>query len=443
MKTKKILPLIILVVLLSSTFASFASASDSHENFEKARTNLNTLYASLNRTKLKIVGSLHDSLKVNYSTEYNPDKGRFGSFNYSYSQDSLNSSLEVGDGVEENLFDAHDLLKKIKGKVSSYEYVKENYQPFYRMSVNLTGYTESHDNLVRNVTDVIRHFNNGSIEVNNTGHSFSEISSFNDASYNLRQMERYLEGIESSYVPLKDSIFDLELVEEQVQECNSLIKRYKQLLDLILEKYKDLPLSVTLYTPDLLHPGETYELEGFLVKGGEYIENTSIEIYIDGVKVEEVMTDEKGHYITEMKVPWDVNLGKKKYRVAAPSKEIRSDNHTVDIVRWPSDLTVQSDNDLYYNEIVNIHGSFSCSAPIDKSSIKLKTNFSKEVSIQSNGIFNLNLGSNNLPWGRNNLSFEYQGNDTITSSSDTVLIKRNIPTILKLKPEVKGKTSTT
>ncbi|MFW6197047.1 MAG: hypothetical protein ACOC5D_06920, partial [Thermoplasmatota archaeon] len=75
MKTKKILSLIILVVLLSSTFASFASASDSHENFEKARTNLNALYASLNRTKLQIVDSLNDSLEVNYSTEYNPDEG--------------------------------------------------------------------------------------------------------------------------------------------------------------------------------------------------------------------------------------------------------------------------------------------------------------------------------------------------------------------------------
>ncbi len=439
MDSKKVISLTILVILLSSTFVSLVSASDSHENFKKARTDLKTLYSSLNRTKLQIVDSLNTSMEVNYTTDYNPNAGSFGSFNYTYNQGSLNSSLDLSDEIESNLLDAHDLLKKIKGKVSSYEYVKENYQPFYRMSVNLTKFTKNHRGLVKNVTEVIEYFNNASLEVSSPEESFSGIESFNDASYNLRQMERYLEGIEVSYESLRDSIFDIELIEEKVQESLQLIEEYRDLLDYILEKFEDLPLSLALYTPNILHPGETYQLEGFMVKGGEYIENTTIELYIDGTRVKELKTDENGHYITDMRVPWNDSLGEKIYRVEAPSKDIWSNNQTVNVVKWISELTAENNKEYYYDDIVNIQGSFSCRAPIDKSSIDLKGNFSEDIKIERNGTFRLNINSNNLKWGKNNLTFKYSGNYTITSSSETVLIKRNIPTILKLEAEVEGK----
>lgn len=439
MAYKKVLSLVILIILFSSTFVTLVSASDSHANFEKAQTDLKTLYSSLNRTNLQIVDSLNKSIEVDYTTEYTPDVGSFGSFNYTYDQESLNSSLDLSDEIENNLLDAHELLKTIKGKVSSYEYVKENYQPFYRMSVNLTKFTKNHRGLVKNVTDVIDYFNNASLKVSSPEESFRGIENFNDASYNLKQMERYLEGIENSYETLRDSIFDIEIVEEKVQESFQLIEEYRELLDYIIEKFQDLPLSLALYTPNILHPGETYQLEGFLVKGGEYIENTTIDLYIDGNRVKELKTDENGHYITEMQVPWNDSLGKKVYRVEAPSKDIWSDNQTVNVVKWISELTAESNKEYYYNGIINMQGLFSCRAPIDKSSIDLKTNFSEDIEVEKNGTFRLNINSNNLQWGRNNLSLEYPGNDTITSSLDNILIKRNIPTILTLKAEVKGK----
>lgn len=120
MDIKKAYSVILFAILLSSLLAVSVTASDSHEDFSKAKTDLQALYASLNRTKLQIVDSLNNSLNVNYSIEYTPDEGKFGSYDYSYDQDKINSSLDISEEVEGNLLDAHDLLKEIKGKVSSY-----------------------------------------------------------------------------------------------------------------------------------------------------------------------------------------------------------------------------------------------------------------------------------------------------------------------------------
>ena len=438
MSMKKICSVMLTIILISFLLAGFVSASESHEDFSKAKTDLQALYASLNRTKMQIVDSLNSSLKVNYSIEYNTDEGQFGSYDYSYQQHEINSSLDISEEVEGNLMDAHDLLKEIKGKVSSYEYVKDNYQPFYRMSVNLTGFSDNHDGLVRNITDVIGHFNNASLEGAPPEESVKGLQEFNDASYNLEIMSRYLDGIKESYEPLKESIFDIHLVRDKVNESYGLIEYYQEMLADILDKYENLPHFLTLYTPDVLHPGETYELEGFLIQGGEYIRNTPVEIYIDGLKVDEAVTDDKGHYITELRVPWNTTFEPMKFRVGVPSRDVWSDNYTADIVKWSSGLTVGSDKKFYYDDLVNLEGTFSTNAPIDKSTVELNSSILEEVDIQKNGVFSLELGTDKFSWGENELSFRYPGNETILSSSDTVSFKKNIPTELRLRTKMDG-----
>lgn len=439
MDIKKAYSVILIAILLSSFLAGFVSASDSHEDFSKAKTDLQALYASLNRTKLQIVDSLNNSLNVNYSIEYTPDEGKFGSYDYSYDQDKINSSLDISEEVEGNLLDAHDLLKEIKGKVSSYEYVKDNYQPFYRMSVNLTGFSENHDDLVKKISDVIGHFNNASLRGAPPKESVKGLRAFNDASYNLEVMKRYLDGIRESYEPLKESIFDIHLVRKKVNESYDLIEYYRDILDDILNKYENLPHFLTLYAPNVLHPGETYELEGFLIQGGEYLKDTPVSIYIDGVHVGKAVTDENGHYISEMRVLWNSTLETKKFRVGVPSKEVWSDNHTVDVVKWGSRIKITTDKKHYFNEKIKLEGYFSTEAPIDNSVIGLKSTITDIINIRKNGSFKLEIDSDNFSWGSNDISFEYTGNETIHSSSDITSFKKNIPTKLKLETKENGK----
>jgi len=427
-----------LILLLSSLFG-FASASDSHEYFEKAGTDLKALYASLNRTKEQMVDSLGSTLKVNLSVENNTKEGSRGSFNYTYNQDNLNKSFDLSKEIEENLLDAHDLLSKIKGEVSSYEYVRKNYQPFYLMSVNLTNFIKSHSYFIDNVSVVIDHFNNESMGPSSPDESFKGTESFNDASYNLERMNKYLQGMEESYSSLDTSVFDIELLKERITNCYRMINDYREILDDILDKYKDLPLSITLYVQEILHPGESYGLQGFLVKGGEYIENTTVELYIDEEKVDTLKTNERGHYQTEMKVPWDSKLGNKNFRVESPSRNVSSNIITVDVKKWPSDIYVDSDKDYYHNEIIDIKGSFYCKAPIDKSDIDLLTDFSDEIEVENNGSFRFKISSKNFEWGMHNFTLEYLGNETVSSSNDFLSFKRNIPTELNLKSKISGK----
>ncbi len=428
-----------MLILILSSFVGFASASDSHEYFEKARTDLKALYASLNRTKEQMVDSLDNTLKVNLSVENNTKEGTMGSFNCTYSQDELNKSFDLSKEIEENLLDAHDLLSKIKGEVSSYEYVRKNYQPFYLMSVNLTNFIKSHSYFIENVSVVIDHFNNESMGPSSPEDSFKGTESFNDASYNLERMNKYLQSIGESYSSLDTSVFDIETLKERISSCYGLIDDYREILDDILNKYKDLPLSITLYVQEILHPGESYGLQGFLVKGGEYIENTTVELYIDEEKVDALKTDERGHYQTEMKIPWDSKLGIKNFRVESPSRNVSSSNITVDIRKWPSDIYVESDRNHYHREIIEIEGSFNCKAPIDKSGIDLLTDFNGEIDVENNGSFRFKLSSEDFGWGMHNLTLEYPGNETVSYSNDLISFKRDIPTELNLKAKISGK----
>ena len=162
-------------------------------------------------------------------------------------------------------------------------------------------------------------------------------------------------------------------------------------------------------------------------------------IHIDGVQVAEAITDEKGHYISEMRVPWNSTLETKKFRVGVPSKDVWSDNHTVDVKKWKSRIKVTSHKKYYFDEKIRLKGDFSTDAPIDKSTIELNSTIEDIKNIKRNGSFKLEIDSDTFSWGSNNISFTYSGNETILSSSYTVEFKRNIPTALKLETKKSGR----
>ncbi len=417
---------LLLVFVLLIPVTAMANGAVKHQDYGQEDSDLSSLYDSLNRSELKMVESLDHSLMVNYSFSFDEDQGERGVFVYSYDRDELNLCLEVGKNI--GLLNATSLFEEHGGQFPSHEFVQDEYFPFYNTSEHLISFSEFHVGFIDSISEVVQDYNNVSYEDNGSDISLEALDSFHDASFELNSMEDSLNQMEQSVDEIDSQILDVIELNQKIDECLLLLESYKDILDQILNQIEEMPTSLTLYSPSVLHPGEVFEVEGLLIISGDYGVNSSIDIFVDGNNVITTETNSKGYYETSLMVPWNQSLGTMALKAEISEGDISSDVRTVTINKWDSELSVKLDSREYYEDNILLEGIFSTQAPIDLTEVNITGPEGGMIHPLSNGLFSLTYDAGNFALGLHSLNYTYIGNQTIKSSSADVSFEINVPT---------------
>ncbi len=424
--------LVLIGILVIGPLSQAVQGSESHSNFDRASKDLSMLYDSLEDSKEGMEGTLESHVNVNYSLKRGEERLALDFFNQSYQEEALQRALNHTGDVENSLQGFHRVYRDIEEKdVPSYGYLRENYLPFYKFSKNLTSFSISHHGLIKNLTKVTISINNQT-DGNSSADMINGLRSFHNASYLAKNMREELEGMNRSLDEMNDRFFELDTLKALVEQCYSMVNNYSKNLENLVPFFENTPPYITMYHPEEVHYGEHFTVEGFYVKGGEYVEDTMIDIFKDGNRTDAARTDSSGYYEVNMTVGWDPEINNISLYSSSKEGEVFSKRVTVDVIPWESQLKAESTKEAYYDEWVMIEGELALDAPVDVSGLEITSLDNRSVSPNDNGSFQAVYDSKAFRWGRSEITLRFKGNQTVKGDMAQVSIEVSIPTELEI-----------
>lgn len=422
---------ILLIALLAISFSIVpAVAQDSHDDFDDADTDLGALLMSLNRTQELIHDSLNATLRVNYTQDIGDRVHQ--SYNMTEANDSLSSAYDS----KATTAGTKRIIKDMPDDVPSSLYIEELYLPFYHVSSNLTSFTKNHKGLIMNLSDTGEHYNlykSGEGEQPGT-HLLSGLRSLNDASRNLNKMEMNIPALEKGVESINGTYFDTSSLRETLNETGELIPYYQGVIEELISLFEELAGYVTIYLPDSVHPGEKVDIEGYYSYNGSFVPNVTVIIKVGNDTIYEGETDEDGYYNETIQIPWNAT-GPITINASVPGDKTYSSNSTVITDMYTTDIDIDLSSNYYYDEEIKVRGNFTTDAPTNMENFVLDGTSGKRISPSEDGSFKLVYDSSDFRWGTGEIMVMYQGNDSISSSSDEVEFEVSIPTNISLEAE--------
>jgi len=408
---------IVIFILLSGLMLN--PVTGSHENPDETEEDLEGFFATLDRSKEKIEASLQKVLWVNYTLEDEI-------LDDEYDQDHLNRSQKIAEELQEELLKVDQVLEKIEGEVESAEYLEEYFVPFSRISKDLVDYTKRHTYLIENLTEAVDRLGDDNIDQQNIDQQVSN-------SLHIRNVmeNELLSSIESQVESIDEDIFDLtRLLEEE-----GLIKENYDLLDRYDYNITELMMAgnvsdFTIFSPDTAHPGETINITGYFLDQGEPINDANISLFKDDDWIDFNYTNKRGRYRFNHTIDWGHELNETVFS-AKPENSDSEDltaNITVEIVPYQPEIELETDKEAYYDETIEIFGTFETDANINLTDIEINVSTGHNLSLEEDGSFNLTYESKEFRWGKTNLTVEYPGNETISGTSENITFEVSIPT---------------
>ncbi len=405
MVKKKIVNLLIIIVVLSSLLV-FNPVLGSHENPDEIDEDIGPLISTLERTKEDIESSLDESLEVNYTIDEEV-------FSDSYELKYLNRSRELAEIVEEEFSSPDSVLGEIRGEIGSSEHLEAHFVPLLYISENLTGYVERHEYLISNLSVAVELVQEDEDPGDYVANSMDHLS----------RMKTVLSFMERNIGELDSEAFDLDGLENLIEENFELLGEYEGYIEDLKEEAR--PTNLSIFGPSRGHPGSEVVIHGYFLDEGRRVSNISISLFKDGEKVDSNSTSD-GYYEFLYKIDWSQDLGEVVFSTEVEG--ISSRNLSVDVIRYPSEIELETEKDAYYNESVKVSGRFVTEAEVDLSRVELEATLSRKVNLFVNGSFELEYDSREFRWGTNEIVIEYSGNRTISESSENITIEVSIPT---------------
>lgn len=430
MFSRRSLTLIVVILLLGTVFLGFVSSQESHENYEDVEEDISALFVSLNRTKEYMIRSLNHSQKVDYTQNINETD-----IQQSYDDHELKTSFSLSNDSVDNIEDSKEILKDIKGRVESYEYITEYYTPFYKMTGNLSKLVINHQELLSNLTLAGENYIKLLEGIDSHHWMWEGLRALNNASYNLKKMEVAVNSIEESSLDIDNDIFDTENLNQNLTSIEQLIEGYREYIVEFTFRFRTIESYLSIYAPRSTNPGRTINIVGFYIKDGEYQSNHTVEIFKDGVKIGEDKTAEDGYYTIEYTLPLYHSIEEVSLKASIIDENISSEDRTLNIVKYPSSIELDLQKEAYYNEVIIINGSFSTPADLDLQGFSLKTSKGMNVYTSDYGSFQMYYRTIDFDFGMNTVEVEYEGGRLIERSSSSVSFEISVPTELTLESD--------
>ncbi len=414
-KRKAFILFVVMIISLSSFMLN--PVTGSHEDPDEVEEDLDGFFDTLDRSREKIEASLQRVLWVNYSLEEDVEKILYDE----YDQEHLNLSKKISQELKEELSKADQVLEQIEGEVESAEYLEEYLVPFFHISEDLVDYTKRHSYLIENLTEGVDRLGDDEIDqqVTNSLHHLDVMKN------------NVLPSIKSQIQSIDEEIFDLTQLTEGEE---GLIERNEVLLDEYDDSITKLMVAgnvsdFTIFAPDTAHPGETINIAGYFLDEGEPIDNANISLFKDDDLVDFSYT-ENGRYRFNYTIDWDHELTETVF-IAEPKNSNSEDltaGITVEIVPYQPEIQLETEKEAYYDESIEIFGTFKTEADINLTDIQLNVSTGSTISPEEDGSFNLSYESRDFRWGKTNLTVWYTGNETISGTSKNVSFEVSIPT---------------
>jgi len=396
---------IVIIILLSVPISS--SVSGSHEDPDQTEEDLAPLIRTLKRTQGEIESSLKEALNVDYNLK--------DDFSDNYTHEHLNRSNDIADEIEEEFSKPNSVLKEIKGEIGSDKHLEDHFLPFLYISENLTEYTRRHGYLIENLSYAAELAREDQDPGGFVGNSMDHID----------QMEYSLASFEKNIQRLEPEHFDLGTLQNLVEQNLDLLDRYDGYVDDLREETE--PTILTIFSPRRAYPGTIIEIHGYFLYEGEKKTNENVSLLIDGEKISWNLTSE-GCYRFSYKIDWSHELGDMNISAEVQGRDISSRNLSINITRYPSTISLDTEREAYYDEEINITGVFETEAEIDLSQVELNAPLGITINPAKNGSFYGIYQSREFRWGKTNLTVEFSGNRTISEASENISIEVSIPT---------------
>ncbi len=429
MMGKRALIAFLLVFIIFVSVSLPGVADESHVRPGDGKNYLAPLINTLDRTKKDMEDSLVEALKVNYTLKEDEN----GNISQSIHTEHLNKSKEISVSLKKELSTVDKVLWKIKGEVESSKYLKDVFIPFYHLSSNLTKYSRYHRNLTRNLTFVVNSVNQDNLTIKS---DISVEEAFNHVYFYLKEMRGLLESMEQNLNNIDGELFRLESLENSIQKNYDLLEKYEEDLEFV-DRYIDRDPTLTLYGPKKGYPGSEIFLKGVFNKKGTLTSDVQILLLKENKTIGETNVTREGFFEYSYNISWEQELNSLNFSAKTKTDEIRSDDVTVDIVKYPSSILLKTEKKVYYDEKINISGEFRTKADINLSKIVMSSPKEKKININKNGGFQFTFKSKNFRWGKSKIRVNYSGNRTISPCSEDITFEVSIPTKIVFSEESK------
>lgn len=393
---KRVTAVTVLVLMLFSVISVPALGQVSHEDFDDAETDITALLISLNRTKTYVELSLEQANWINYTQDVDVEP-----VDSSYELKAVENSTGYAHDSQAVLGTARYILDDIEGKVESSFYIAELYMPFYRLTNNLTGMTHHHGSIVSNLSRCVMVYNSVMYEGGNRDELRQGVNALLRASYHLSEMNNSLRSLKINVQGINQSYFDIDEIENRIEDLESLIGPYNEYILELLELYSEIP--------------------GFDI--------------------------DEDYYEVIIEIPWDENTGVKINGTVSGDGTGSGDgtsggfNYTSDevlIKKYASSIELSINKTAYYDEQIFVQGKFDTQADIDLKNVQLEITNGPTISPNETGDFHLTYQREDLGWGDHTIEVSYAGNESIEPCSDSVDFEISIPTDLSLSSDVIG-----
>ncbi len=420
MSSKRIV-IVCVFMLLFSSLHSMVSAN--HEDFDQAEEDISTLI-----TALEVV---HHLLEMGFNSTHSAEPTYSAdSMEFHYSQDAIQRAKENSTLALASTLPARRIIDDIDGEVESYLYLNELYLPYHNFTQAKSSFSYQHQGVVLNISSAVDiYLSMEGVDYDLLDRGMRKIE---DALFNLARMEHHHEYMEEHILYLNETVADAQELQSQVHGLHELIQRYSDIIEMILEPYSIVPPYLSLIAPDTAHPGQTISCHGSYWNNG-FIADEEINIDIQGIGDFTTTTDGYGAYSLDIRMPWDV-IGERVINASVSTGHHTMKNIT--ILRYPTNIVLETDKTAYHEETISVTGSFHTDAPVDLSTISLNATHRGYFTPSTSDEISLEYDPSEFSWGTNTIEVLFSGNTSLEASSAQVEFEISIPTYLTIEGAV-------
>ena len=383
---KRVTYMVVVFLFTAALIPPAISAGGSHDDFDEADVDISSLLLALNRTLEFMELSLEHSLDVDYWQEVDQNGGDCG-----YSDLHVRESVLYSQDARASVAAATLIMDDIKEDISSYEYIDSLFIPFHRTAVNLTRYSEAHQQIVEDLNHTVRAYDSF-VRTGDRSRLRKGLEHIFYATQRLRVMNTSLERIQQNTDMLDPELFELNTMKENVTENTFLITYYRDMILKLLELFE--------------------------------------------ILVEDIEKGEDGKYTIIIELPWDETSIDPDHPIFDDGDKIWDDIEYV--IMYPTRITLELSKYYHYNEEVTVKGLFETTAPVDLTETPLSVPFGETIFPDENGRFELNYHTDDFEWGINLLEVSYAGSEDMKSAYASVEFHVSIPTEIWLSSDLAG-----
>ncbi len=418
-RASKLIVMVILVIPLAFQGA-LADTPPVHENFEKAREDLEVL-----------MDLLGDSMVLSEETLY-------FLVHMEFTPENLSIAMEKADEFHDLLEGAEILLEFMRGEATSVEYLEEYLRPFQDLDINTTGLIQFYIYLNENLT-VAENYLNDNATTNTTVDA--AVQALNNSESNAEAVKDKVNDIENNTKAINETGFSTVTLEELIIETKELVESDGEAIEELSELFTIIPNFLSIYVHKIgFALGDEFLAYGYFFGEGDFKSVENITIFMDDQILDEVSTDSNGRYEFKTEIPLNHTLGVFEIHASTMYNNSLYVSHRTNITisKIPTILTLSTPlSDYSLDEPVPFSGRLLDHKDTGLADENITLNFDDmmiaNISTDIGGNFSFELNTTGISFGVYGAQAMFESDDEHTGSvSEMVEFSINIPTRLML-----------